>query len=81
MKTPGYKTQRMLKSRVSGLSSGYFRLPTAFTRAFDVFGPPFKIISITSSGSPRINADLGPLKNKSRLHARIDYDDSIRTIP
>lgn len=52
MQTPGYKTQRMLKSRTSRLRSGYFQVPTAFTRGFDIFGPPFRIISITSSGSP-----------------------------
>ncbi|KAG8945412.1 Pre-rRNA-processing protein fhl1 [Tulasnella sp. 424] len=33
--------------------------------------------SHSSSGFPRIDVDLGPLKNVSRLHARIDYDDTI----
>ncbi|KAG8847029.1 Pre-rRNA-processing protein fhl1 [Tulasnella sp. 330] len=33
--------------------------------------------SFTSSAFPHIDVDLGPLKSISRLHARIDYDDSI----
>lgn len=33
--------------------------------------------SYASSAFPRIDVDLGPLKSISRLHARIDYDDSI----
>ncbi|KAG8978504.1 Pre-rRNA-processing protein fhl1 [Tulasnella sp. JGI-2019a] len=33
--------------------------------------------SLASSAFPHIDVDLGPLKSISRLHARIDYDDSI----
>lgn len=33
--------------------------------------------SLASSAFPHIDVDLGPLKSISRLHARIDYDDTI----
>ena len=33
--------------------------------------------SHSSAAFPHIDVDLGPLKSVSRLHARIDYDDSI----
>ncbi|KAG8906016.1 Pre-rRNA-processing protein fhl1 [Tulasnella sp. 403] len=33
--------------------------------------------SHSSSAFPHVDVDLGPLKSVSRLHARIDYDDSI----